>query len=154
MVSWISTKFYRINGIYSFNTGSKESLEFLINFSRSKSKEFVLSNWRFIIDYKWNKLFWQLIPTALLIWCLAVFYTLYLLYPSSNIYFILSIVALCMNLIYETISMFIAKPSVFLRSTFNIIDLCIIIFGLAILFTTYIIEGKQERYDVVPLKYF
>lgn len=58
MVSWISTKFYRINGIYSFKTGSKESLEFLINFSRSKSKEFVLSNWRFIIDYKWNKLFW------------------------------------------------------------------------------------------------
>lgn len=55
---------------------------------------------------------------------------------------------------YESVSMFIAKPNVFLRSWFNIIDLCIITFGFAILFATYIIEGKQKRYDVTPLKYF
>ena len=154
MISWISTKFYRINGVYSFKTGSKESLDFLINFSRSQSKEFVLSNWRFIIDYKWNKLFWKLIPTTVLIWSLCIFYSLFLLYPNSYLFFILSIVALCLNLMYETVSMFIAKPSVFLKSVFNIIDLCIIVFGFAILFATKNIEGIKNEHDNVVLKYF
>lgn len=153
MVTWISTRFYRINGIYSFKTGSKESLEFLLNFSKSKSKEFVLSDWRFIIDYKWNNLFWNLIPTTLLIWILAIFYSLYLLFPESNYYFMVTLVALFLNLMYELVSMFIATPKVFLKSTFNIIDLCIILFGTVILFLTFIVEGRNHVYDNTFLKY-
>lgn len=52
------------------------------------------------------------------------------------------------------VSMFIATPKVFLKSLFNIIDLCIIIFGTVILIATYIIEGRNETYDNTPLKYF
>lgn len=51
---WNATNFYRINGVYDFQQGTKESLEFLENYADSKSNEFILSNWKIIIDYKWE----------------------------------------------------------------------------------------------------
>ena len=66
----------------------------------------------------------------------------------------LSLIALFLNLMYEVVSMFIATPKVFLKSTFNIIDLCIIIFGTVILFITFIVEGRNEDFNNKPLKYF
>lgn len=101
---WTPTKFFRINGIFQFEIGTEESIYFLEHYSESKVNDFVLSNWKYIIDYKWKIIFKRLIFPTVVNWLHGVFFNLAMLYPTHLIFFILDFLVIGVILVYESLS--------------------------------------------------
>lgn len=140
-ILWVPTKFYRINGIYDFNIGCPDSLLFLRNYSKSKNKDFVLSNWRHIIDYKWQFAFKVLIPISVMFWVYSIFLSLYLLLSNNLALFIINIFIVFFICMYEAIQIKITGFRKYLINFYNLTDLILIILGLIVLILTYVIEN-------------
>lgn len=60
---------------YEMETGSKESLDFLENYTSSESHDFILSKWRNMIYYKWSKLRYLFAFNAIIFWVYMFFCT-------------------------------------------------------------------------------
>ena len=101
---WKPTKLYRLNALYSFKEGSSDSIYFLKNYIDSKSTAFVLSNWRFLIDYKWEIIYWYLMPAALLNFSHVVLYSIFLIKPAVFGIFIAEAVVMGLLVFYELLS--------------------------------------------------
>lgn len=141
---WRPTQFFRINGFYSFDEGSPESVNFLENYYKSKNHEFILSNWRYLIDYKWEKIYNYLIPQACMNWAHCIFFSLFLLYPKILVFYIIDLILLVVTILYESTSLCISGPRYYFRNFYNIIDALIILICFSVLVTTFIWEFDGE----------
>lgn len=138
-VIWRPTKFFRVNGYYSFEEGTDDSIGFLKNYTSSTSNEFILSNWRHIIDYKWDKVVVYLLPAAALHTCHVVAYSIFLLRPSVFWLLLLDAGILCVLIVYEASAMLVTGLSHF-RDFYNLLDFGLISSSAVILALTRHIE--------------
>ena len=149
---WRPTQFFRINGFYSFEEGSVESVNFLENYYKSQNHEFILSNWRYIIDYKWQKVYAYLVPQACLNWTHSLFFSLFLIYPEFIYFYFVDGGLLLLSIIYEMLSLFISGPKAYFRNTYNIVDATSVFLCIVVLFCTYFWENDGET-SPVAIKY-
>lgn len=84
---------------FDFSIGCLDSLKFLMYYSESKSKEFILSEWKSLIFYKWgkSKYFWFVI--TFLYFLFLFLSTMVIVFREHNIVYT--------NLLYAIISFFI-----------------------------------------------
>lgn len=149
---WNPTKLYRLNAYYSFKEGSSDSLFFLKNYIESSSSDFILSNWKYIIDYKWHLIYWYLIPPAMLNFSHAVFYSLYLISPGIYSVFLADAIIIGILVLYELVSLSITGREHF-NDFYNVLDSIFLSFTAAIFsLTRYFIVEKQET-GLIWLKY-
>lgn len=152
-IIWRPTKFYRINGYYSFEEGTTDSIQFLKNYVDSPCNDFILSSWRHIIDYKWNKVVKFLIPPALIHLTHVVFYSLFLVRPSAFWLLLADGSLLCVLLLYELMSLMITGADHF-KDFYNFLDFVIITGCGAILLLTRHYEYGENRTNIELLHYF
>lgn len=127
---------FRVNGYYNFSRGSSDSLNFLLSYSNSNIKEFVLSDFKKIIHIKWNhsKRFFYTLATAY--WTYCLFLTLLIFNPFSKPLFYINLGVSVSLMIFESIPLFFF-PRLYLRDPYNLLDLISYILGLAVILTTY-----------------
>ena len=152
-VVWRPTKLYRLNGYYSFEEGTTDSIQFLKNYVDSSSNEFILSNWRYIIDYKWQKVVQYLIPAAMLHFCHVGFYSAFIINPGIFWVMVVDIALLGALALYEILSLFITGI-VHFNDLYNLIDFTLISSCSVVLAFTRHYEHGLGRQDIELLRYF
>lgn len=82
--------------------GSPDIIQILFYYSFSKSEKFILSDWKFIIQNRWNR-FWGLhLARALLFWALSLSFMLYaIFFPTSQALRYFSLIMSLTTLVYE-----------------------------------------------------
>lgn len=83
--------------------GTEESINFLENYADSKVNDFVLSNWKHVIDFKWKIIFKRLIIPSLLNWTHGIFFNLAMLFPEFIVLFIFDFIAIAIIFGYESL---------------------------------------------------
>ena len=87
---------------YSFYAGTPDSVDFLKSFAECKTEEFVTSDWKEVVKYKWQKYKPFHIILALLYWTFTVVVTTAIVfYPNVKALQRLSIVLAFFFLVYE-----------------------------------------------------
>lgn len=123
------TEVYRINGFYNFERGTDDTLNFLYRYATSNVDEFVLSNWRHLIAYKW-KLVENLFRVMALIYFgfLACLNGL-LMHPGDPFWMTVTAVLLVILFLYELVPL-LFYSQYYLSDPFNYIDL--VLYGLTV----------------------
>lgn len=149
---WRPTKLYRLNAYYSFKEGSSDSIYFLKNYVDSDSSDFILSNWRFIIDYKWDLVYWYLMPAAIMNFSHVVLYSLYLINPFRYPIFLAEAIVMGALIFYELLSLIITGKEHF-DDFYNVLDSIFLGSTVAIfVLTRYLLVIRAET-DLEWLKY-
>ncbi len=104
----------------------------------------MLSNWRYLIDYKWGKTFKLLIPQTIANWCNSIFFSVFLLNPDRISFMIVNLSFIFILMIYEIISVSYAGLKNYSRSIYNAIDVYIIIAVIAVDIVTYFVENRNN----------
>lgn len=69
---------------YDYSAGSEDSVIFLEKYSESKSEEFISSNWKHLIAFKWKAIKIINILIALLFFCFLIFAMLTIVFEEKN----------------------------------------------------------------------
>jgi hypothetical protein len=82
--------------------GSPDIIQLLFYYSGSKSEKFILSDWKFLIQNRWNR-FWGLhLTRAILFWVLSFSFMIFaVFFPTNRVLQIISLVLCCISLFYE-----------------------------------------------------
>ena len=106
---------YQVPFKYNFAAGSPDSILLLEAYSNSRSEEFVLSQWKELIRYKWKYSRWAHIVTAVLYWLFTLTVTLSIVFfPEIKFLMRISVYFIFAFIVYELIQ-FISY------ATFNIV---------------------------------
>jgi WD40 repeat protein len=116
------TEVFRINGFYNFERGSDDTLNFLYRYGTSNVDEFVLSNWRHLIAYKWKAVENPFRLMAILYFTFLFSFNLLLMHPHEITWLITTAVALGILVLYELVPM-LAYKQYYFSDPLNYIDL-------------------------------
>jgi WD40 repeat protein len=132
----------KVSGFYNFDKGSSDSLNFLMCYSKSRIKEFVLSDFKRIIHIKWNqsRLFFFALASAY--WSYCILFTLLIFNPHSAWLFYLNFAVICLFIFYEIIPL-ILFPNFFFQDANNTLDLLSYTLGLAVIIMTYKTDPEE-----------
>ena len=111
-----------------------------------------MSNWKYIIDYKWAIIFKRLIIPSALNWCHALFFNLALLFPDYVVFFIIDYVFIALIFGYEFISMYSSGLTKYISSFNNLFDMLIIFLCIVVNAFTYEKEGIHDETDILWLE--
>lgn len=126
------TDIYKINGYYNFKSGSDDALNFLYRYSQSNVDDFILSDWRRIINYKWDSCRKYFSTLAFFYWSYMLFLILFIFNPEVIAFFYTGIVLVSLLLVYELIPLIIF-PKYYLHDLTNFLDLTMYFIALMIL---------------------
>ena len=126
------TFIYNLRIDFNFLKASQSSLIFLNCYRLSENIKFVLSPFRYLIQFKWEKIKKWFILLGFIFGLHIWFFSLYLLYSDIMIYFILDIIIIFLLIIYEilqiiTVLKFYSKKLSFLEITLFLLDFSVLI---------------------------
>ena len=143
--------FYELGFDYSFESGTKDSLYFLYKYSNSQSKEFVLSIWEQLVQWKWMKLSWWLLPYIFFYLFFAVSSTYFILFENIGAYvrgcFLANLALLLVYELFQGITLTCLKLGGYWKDKYNILDMFILILSIVY----YVIQmrySEQESWKV------
>lgn len=114
--------------------------------------EFVLSNWKYLIDHKWRIIIIRLVIPTLMNWLHGLFFNLALLFPNVLALFVMDFIAIALIFSYESISIISSGFLKYISQFNNIFDVIMIFLCIATNILTYINEGLNETSDLVWLE--
>ena len=121
---------------YDFSIGSKESLDFLSCYSTTSSSELILSDWKYLIQYKWLRLHWFNLFIACLYWAFMVTATLKIIfYKSDRNLIVVSTLFVCFFIAFELLQIvcFVSyKIRLYFLNLTNVLD--ILLFSLSLFY--------------------
>ena len=146
-----SMDFFMIEIKSNFKTGSEDSLEFFQSYSECQFDDFVLSNWRCLIEIKWKNLRYYYWIYSLILTVTTVLLTLMAYYFKELIIVIPCMFLLLILLLYEIASI-LFYPRYYFRQGENYIDLMFLILGIILVpiihsCERYYINKDGYRYD-------
>jgi hypothetical protein len=126
---------------YNFQMGTEDSVLFVDGYSNSMSEDFIFSDFKEVINYKWKKI---KIPHIIMFFVYLAFVILFniscIFLPNSDIFRILSIVFVFILIVYEIIQVIVYsvyKPSLYFLDFYNLVDWALFILSLVYLFYLY-----------------
>jgi hypothetical protein len=142
--------FFELKAKYDFSTGSKSSLNFLRFYSKCADKEFILSNWRYVIKIKWQSLRYFYWMQAFLYISQVILFTANYFYDTFLGLYLVNLILLICFLIYELFSIWF-YPRYYFNQADNILDLVSIISAIVLLTINFRLEKDAidwTAYDV------
>ena len=126
---------------YNFQMGTEDSVLFVDEYSNSVSEDFIFSDFKEVINYKWKKI---KLPHIIMFFIYLTFVVLFnifcIFFPDSDVFRWLSIVFIFLLIIFEIIQVVVYstyKPSLYFFDFYNIVDWLIFILSLIYLFYLY-----------------
>ena len=102
MPSKTEVKVLQIPFRFNYQFGSLDSVKFLDHYSESKTEEFILSDWKHVVELKWRNSKVLLTLLALLYWCLMISCTLSVIFlPESDVVKKVTVCLVLVILLYE-----------------------------------------------------
>ena len=121
---------------------------FLQKYSTSKSKEFVLSKFKYIIEKQWDEMWWEILLFSAFNWLHIIFITIIMVYRPFLVLIIFDFLWLFMIFFHEMVSFYIAKLE-YLKDSSNYYDWLMI--GLCLYLLVSLCKGTQV---VAEVKFF
>ena len=131
------TDIYRINGFYNFKSGSEDALNFLYQYSESNVEEFVLSDWKRIINYKWDVCRKYFRALCVFYWSYMLFFILFIFNTHNSYFFYTASVLLAIMLTYEIIPL-LTYHEYYMHDASNLLDLTMYLLAVAVLTWLYV----------------
>lgn len=138
--------YYKIAGQINLTEGSEGSRQFLQCYRETEHDEFIMSNWRFVIDYKWNIFLKFYLIQAFINFIQAGLLTYYLFNPSHVWAFALDIIVLGLIFFYELLTALLNIGTYF-KDVDNYFDFSGVILGISVIIITFILSQTGAEAD-------
>jgi hypothetical protein len=136
---------FRINGLYNFNIGTADSLNFLLSYSESRIKTFILSDFKKIIQIKWansHRFFYTL---ASIYWAYSLTFTIFLFNQYNEVLFSVVWGLIFSLMLYEFIPL-VLFTSFYFKDVYNTLDLFSYGLAVVVLIMTYKTDPVKESW--------
>ena len=143
------TDYYRFDFNFHFIKGTKESLLFLKKYRKSTNQKFILSPFRHIINYKWQKIKKFLLLLSIIYWLHLFFFSMYLINQDQIAYFLIDIFFILILLLHEIFSL-LFNIQFYFKEKSNYLDISMLILSISGL----IITLNNEKINKYFLSYF
>lgn len=137
--------FYAVTAPYNFIEGSQDSIDLLLQYSKSHSYDFIVSKWHLIVDYKWRQFFWFMFIRALFNFAHVILLSIFM-FIDSTVVFSLEIAVIFFLLANEVMKMIIA-PKFFTSTRRHVLDFFTILNALIMIIVHFCIPylSKIDR---------
>ena len=134
----IEAEAYTLPFAFDFTFGSRQSIDFLINYSKSKCPELVKSNWRLLIKHKWKQVKWlRYTMSFLYLICIILFTSLvafdYMNWKMKFLLLAIIIFFLVME-VFELIGYVCYDSFIYFEIYSNYVDWAVFVFHLYYIF--------------------
>ena len=141
----IKTVIYNLQINFNFLKASESSILFLKSYNAVENEDYILSPFKYLIKYKWNKIKkWFILLASIFYFHIFVF-SIYIYFPTSIPFLILDLILILLLIIYELIQM-ISDFKYYIKKPINYLEIILYI----IIITTLIINYNYRHHPLLP----